>query len=76
MGGCVFFLGLTSWQWHTLTYSSFGGKEAALQDKAKSEAKKIGADGKEMAEEAKEGAQGIADQAKAKAGEVKAKVVK
>ncbi|KAK3178327.1 hypothetical protein OEA41_000460 [Lepraria neglecta] len=59
-----------------LQYWNFGGKEAALQDKAKSEAKKIGADGKEMAEETKEGAQGIVDQAKAKAGELKAKVVK
>ncbi|KAL2040076.1 hypothetical protein N7G274_006979 [Stereocaulon virgatum] len=59
-----------------LQYWNFGGKEAALQDKAKAEARKIGADGKELVEEAKEGAQGIVDQAKAKAGELKAKVAK
>lgn len=47
-----------------------------MSSQAKSEAKRIGADGKEIAADAKEGAQGIIDQAKQKAGDLKAKVAK
>lgn len=63
---------------HELTYSSasYGGREAALQEKAAAEAQRIGADGKEMAEDAKAGAENILGQAQQKAEELKQKVVR
>ena len=60
----------------SLPANSFGGREAALQEKAKNEAKRIGADGKVIAEDAKAGAENIMGQAQQKAGELKEKVVK
>ena len=56
--------------------TSFGGQEAALQQKAKSEASRLTTDGKVIAEDAKAGAETIVGQAKQKAGELKEKVVK
>jgi hypothetical protein len=55
---------------------SYGGREASLEAKAKSEASRIGQDGKEMAIDAKQSAEGIVDQAKQKAGDLKAKITK
>ncbi|KAK4697964.1 hypothetical protein P7C71_g184, partial [Lecanoromycetidae sp. Uapishka_2] len=59
-----------------LQYWNYGGREEALEAKAKSEADRLSQDGRAMAADAKQSAEGIVDQAKQKAGELKAKVVK
>ncbi|KAL6716406.1 pyruvate transporter mpc1 [Lecanora helva] len=59
-----------------LNYYNFGGREAALQEKAKGEASRLATDGKVIAEDAKKGAETLAGKAREKAEEVKEKVVK
>ena len=59
-----------------LTTISFGGREAALKEKAKAEAQRLGTDGKVIAEDAKAGAEEIVSQAKQKAGELKEKAIR
>ncbi|CAF9915641.1 hypothetical protein IMSHALPRED_002661 [Imshaugia aleurites] len=54
----------------------YGGREASLEAKAKTEASQIAQDGKSIAGDAKAGAEGIIGDVKQKAGELKQKVVK
>ena len=55
---------------------SYGGREASLAAKAKTEADQIAQDGKSIAGDAKAGAENILGDVKQKAGELKQKVVK
>ncbi|MCJ1276250.1 hypothetical protein MMC21_004055 [Puttea exsequens] len=59
-----------------LQYWNYGGREKALEAKAKSEAQMMTEDGKKMAADAKSGAEGIVEQAQQKAGELKAKIAR
>ncbi|KAF6227226.1 hypothetical protein HO133_008668 [Letharia lupina] len=59
-----------------LEYWNYGGREASLEAKAKTEANQIAQDGKSIAGDAKAGAEGIVGDVKLKAGELKQKVVK
>ena len=80
------------WDWHflgALAYNSrdlrtstnghlrsYGGREASLEAKAKTEADRIAQDGTSIAQDAKAGAENILGDVKQKAGELKQKVVK
>ena len=55
---------------------SYGGREASLEAKAKTEANQMAQDGKSIAGDAKAGAENILGDVKQKAGELKQKVGK